>query len=167
MVSHHYPVTYGHRWSWAILAAISAIGAAVRHWFNLRNQGRRNVWILPAAAVGMLVLAYVTGTTVRSGEGRGGTADLTEAGTSFADVRVVIARRCAPCHSSNSTEPGFPSAPLGVALDTPEQIRTQAQRIYDVTVATPLMPLGNLTGMTREEREILGSWIRAGARLRD
>lgn len=169
MVSNHYPVTYGHAWNWAILAAISVIGAGIRHWFNLRNQGRRSVWILPAAAVGMLVLAYVTAGGRYGGRvvvgGAGGATGAP--GPRFADVRVVIAQRCAPCHSSTPTEPAFPSPPLGVALDTPEQIRTQAQRIYDVTIATRLMPLGNLTGMTDEERELLGNWIREGARLRD
>src|SRR5207247_10432131 len=50
MVSSHYPATYGHKLNWAILAALAVIGAATRHWFNLRNQARKNVWILPAAA---------------------------------------------------------------------------------------------------------------------
>jgi uncharacterized membrane protein len=27
------------------------------------------------------------------------------------------------------------------------------------------MPLGNVTGMTDEERELLGRWIRQGARV--
>src|SRR2546430_6322029 len=54
MVSSHYPATYGHKLNWAILAALAVIGVATRYWFNLRNQGRKNVWILPAAALGMV-----------------------------------------------------------------------------------------------------------------
>lgn len=164
MVSNHYPATYGHEWNWAILGALSVIGAGTRHWFNLRNQGRRSVWILPAAAVAMVALVMGT---AGDGGGRRETAGVEDLGVSFADVRVVIAQRCAPCHSSTPTEPAFPSPPLGVALDTPLQIRTQAQRIYDVTIATRTMPLGNLTGMTDEERELLGRWISAGARIRE
>src|SRR5204862_493471 len=59
MVSNHYPATYGSWLNWAILAGLSVVGALTRHWFNLRNQGRRAVWILPAAALGMVGLAFV------------------------------------------------------------------------------------------------------------
>lgn len=164
MVSGHYAATYGHAWNWAILAGLFLIGVGTRHWFNLRNQGRRNVWILPAAAAGMVALAFVT--AARQIGGTGVASPIGTAGPGFAKVRVVIAQRCASCHSSSPTDPAFPSAPLGVVLDTPEQIRAEAGRIFAVTVATPTMPLGNLTRMTAEERELLGQWIRAGARLR-
>ena len=60
----------------------------------------------------------------------------------------------------------MPAAPLGVALDTPDQIRANAPRILAVAVDAQTMPLGNLTGMTADERQILGLWIRAGAQLR-
>jgi uncharacterized membrane protein len=85
---------------------------------------------------------------------------------SFADVRVIVARRCAGCHSSAPTTPGIPVAPLGVLLDTPDEIRANAPRILAVAVDAQTMPLGNLTGMTPEERELVGRWIRAGAALR-
>lgn len=162
MVSNHYPMTFGHRLNWAILAALSLVGVAARHYFNLRNRGRPSPWLLPAAAAGVVALGLVTApkrpapASASSAEGR----------VSFGDVRVVIARRCASCHSSAPTDPAFPVAPLGLVLDTPRQIQTQADRIYALTVVSQIMPLGNLTGMTPEERELLGSWIRAGARLR-
>ena len=60
MISNHYPMTYGHKYNWLILAAISFIGAAVRHYFNLKNKGKQKVWILPVAAAGMIALAIVT-----------------------------------------------------------------------------------------------------------
>jgi uncharacterized membrane protein len=159
MVSSHYPATYGHRLNWAILAGLAVVGVATRHWFNLRNQGRRNVWILPAAALALVALALVT--TPRPGPATRGT-DL----VSFADVRLIVARRCAGCHSSAPTTPGIPAAPLGVRLDTPDEIRANAPRILAVAVDAHTMPLGNLTGMTPEERELVGRWIRAGAALR-
>jgi len=59
MISVHFPSTWAHQWNWALLAAISAIGALVRHWFNLRNRGRTANWIIPAAALGMLLVFYV------------------------------------------------------------------------------------------------------------
>jgi uncharacterized membrane protein len=160
MVSSHYPATYGHKLNWAILAGLAVIGVATRHWFNLWNQGRQNVWILPAAALALVALALVTAP-------RSGPAVSSVGGQpSFADVRVIVARRCAGCHSSAPTTPGIPAAPLGVLLDTPDQIRANAPRILAVAVDAQTMPLGNLTGMTPEERELVGRWIRAGAALR-
>jgi uncharacterized membrane protein len=158
MVSSHYPATYGNRWNWLILLGLAVIGAAARHDFNLRNQGRRSVWILPAAALGMILLALLT-------RPRGGLPAEAPLG-SFDQVRVVIAKRCAPCHSSTPTNLTFAQAPQGVVLDTPDQIRAQAGRIAAVAVTAQTMPLGNVTGMTAEERELLANWIRAGARVR-
>ena len=160
MVSSHYPATYGHKLNWAILAALAVIGVATRYWFNLRNQGRKNVWILPTAALALVALALVT--APRSGPA------LSSVGSqvSFADVRLIVARRCAGCHSSAPTTPGIPAAPLGVLLDTPDEIRANAPRILTVAVDAHTMPLGNVTGMTPEERALVGSWIHGGAILR-
>ena len=59
MVSNHFPMTYGHEFNWAVLAAISLIGAIIRHHFNLKSKGHLNVWILPVASVAILALAFV------------------------------------------------------------------------------------------------------------
>lgn len=167
MISNHYPATYGHPWAWVILIVLFVIGVLVRHWFNLRNAGRvrRNAWLLPAAALGLLVLAALTAPPSRAGRG-GGSAPVGSGAVSFAEVRVVIARRCAPCHSSAPTYPGIPTAPAGVVFDTPDQIQARAARILERAVTTRTMPLGNATGMTEEERELMGRWIAAGARLK-
>jgi uncharacterized membrane protein len=162
MVSGHYPVTYGQRLSWLILAGLAMVGVATRHWFNLRNQGRQSPWLLPGAALGMIGLGFVTAPK-RAAQ----PSAPASAGVSFAEVRVVIARRCAACHSEAPTFPGLPAAPAGVLLDTPEQIRSQAQRIQTVAVTAHTMPLGNVTGMTEDERELLSRWIREGAKLKD
>jgi len=57
----------------------------------------------------------------------------------------------------------FSSAPAGVMFDTPEQIRQQAAKIHAQTVASQIMPLGNITQMTPEERQLIGQWIAQGA----
>ena len=166
MVSSHYPMTYGHRLSWLVLAGLTLVGVATRHWFNLRNQGwlgpggraRPNAWLLPGAAGAMVALALITAP-------RGGD-EAADGNASFADVRVIVARRCAPCHSAVPTFPGFIGAPRGLILDTPDDIHAQRERILAAAVTTRVMPLGNVTGMTEEERVQLGNWIRAGARLR-
>jgi uncharacterized membrane protein len=43
-------------------------------------------------------------------------------------------------------------------FDTDEQIRADADRIYQQTVVTRVMPIGNLTAMTGEERLIIEAW---------
>ena len=74
----------------------------------------------------------------------------------------MIAQRCAPCHSQSPTEPGFSSPPAGIVLETPQQIAARANEIKSV-VSTKLMPLGNLTGMTSEERALVVAWVTQGA----
>ncbi|MEO6912517.1 MAG: hypothetical protein ABI182_00675, partial [Candidatus Baltobacteraceae bacterium] len=62
--------------------------------------------------------------------------------------------------------PGFSAAPAGVFLDTPQHIRMNAQRIEQEAVLTQAMPLGNLTGMTSQERAQIGDWIAGGAEVK-
>jgi uncharacterized membrane protein len=69
-----------------------------------------------------------------------------------------------PCHSSHPTK--VAAAPLGIIFDTPQQIHAQASSIERVAVASTLMPLGNATGMTQDERAALGAWIRQGAKIK-
>jgi uncharacterized membrane protein len=59
----------------------------------------------------------------------------------------------------------FSTAPAGFMLDTPEQIKAQAAKIHAQTVATQIMPLGNITQMTQDERDLIGSWIAKGAQI--
>jgi uncharacterized membrane protein len=49
-------------------------------------------------------------------------------------------------------------------LDSPEKIVAQAARIKQTAVDSSYMPLGNLTGMTSEERALLGQWVVQGAK---
>ena len=49
MLSFHFPFTYGARHAWLILVALMAIGAWVRHFFNLHHSGRNAWWILASA----------------------------------------------------------------------------------------------------------------------
>jgi uncharacterized membrane protein len=43
-------------------------------------------------------------------------------------------------------------------FDSEEQILGDADRIYQQTVATSAMPIGNLTQMSEEERDMIGAW---------
>ena len=49
-------------------------------------------------------------------------------------------------------------------LDTAERIAAQAEAIEAQAVDSTAMPLGNVTGMTEQERELVGAWIAQGAK---
>jgi cytochrome c len=92
-------------------------------------------------------------------------AERKPAGIAFVQVAPILAQRCTVCHSAHPTQPGFSSAPLGIAFDTPAQIGAQAAKIKAVSVTSQAMPLANMTHMTAQERALLGRWIDAGAPL--
>jgi uncharacterized membrane protein len=159
MLSNHFPAAYTHSYSWLVLVALMAIGAWIRHFFNLRHAGR-NVWWIPlTAALGIAAVAVA----IRPTGGSGGTA-VASGSVSFAQAEAIVQQRCVPCHSAHPTR--VAAAPLGIELDTAAQIHAQAEAIKRVAVDSQLMPLGNATGMTQAERDELGAWIRAGARIK-
>jgi uncharacterized membrane protein len=155
MLSVHFPFTYGHSYAWLILVVLLVIGAWVRHFFNLRHMGRTAWWIPASAAVAIAVLAIL----IRpQNESAAGTATVP-----FAQVASIVERRCAACHSDHPTK--VDAAPRGIKLDTPEEIKAEAQAIEQQAVQTKAMPLGNVTGMTQAERDVLGRWIAQGAKV--
>ena len=87
------------------------------------------------------------------------------AGVSFEIINKVIQERCSVCHSATPSHAAFAAAPAGVMLDTPEEIKANAPRIVAQTVTTQVMPLGNMTQMTDEERALIGTWVEQGATI--
>ncbi len=158
MISTHYPLTFGHRHAWAVLAVFMLAGALIRQYFVLRHTGR-NVVALPAVAAVLLAGLAIALAPARPAPAPAGAA------VGFARVASIIAARCAVCHASKPTFAGFQQPPGGLVFDTPEQIKAAAQRIHQQTIATQAMPLGNLTRMTAEERALLGRWLAEGAPL--
>ena len=154
MISNHFPITYGHSYSWLILVALLVIGVWVRHFFNLRQAGRNAWWIPVTAALAIAAVAVA----IRPHGSSGGTA------VPFTQAQAIVQERCVPCHSAHPTK--VDSAPMGIVFDTPKQIQAQASLIQQVAVLTKVMPLGNQTGMTQGERDTLGHWIEQGAKTR-
>ena len=72
---------------------------------------------------------------------------------------------CVLCHSAKPRHKDFDKPPEGVTFDTAHQIKTRAQRIFARAVVSKTMPLGDETGMTQEERDLLGVWVLQGAPL--
>ena len=156
MLSNHFAFTYAHADSWLVLVWLMVIGAAIRHFFNLRHRGR-NVWAIP-----VLAALSVAGIAIWLRP-----PDTSAAGPTvpFSRVSRIVDRRCAACHSMHPTQPGFSAPPLGIAFDTPAQIAARASDIEQQAVVLKTMPLGNVTHMTQAERDALGAWIRQGARI--
>jgi uncharacterized membrane protein len=151
MISNHFAFTYEDEHAWLVLVVLILIGAWIRHFFNLRHAGRTE-WFIPITAMTAALLLAVA---MRPDDGGG-----TQAGPVDAEEAVaIVQQRCVPCHSQNPTQEGFDAAPAGVVLDTREQIVDQADAIDEQAVRTKAMPLGNVTGMTDEERETLGAWL--------
>jgi len=162
MLSNHFPATYAGPFNWLVLLLLFVAGAAVRH--AMIGRGTRARWALLPAALALAGAMFLS--TPRGAAARAPGAATDSSVPSFATVRLVIAQRCQPCHSQYQTDRTMGPAPAGVTFDTPESIARLAERIRVRAVETRTMPLANKTGMTDDERALLGHWIAAGAPLR-
>jgi uncharacterized membrane protein len=77
-----------------------------------------------------------------------------------------MGQRCVSCHAPVPTFAGIAQPPAGVVLHTPEAIGANAQRIYQQVVVTRIMPLGNVTQMTEQERAVIAAWVADGAKTK-
>ena len=153
MISNHFPSTFGHKNSWLVLAGLMLAGAAIRHWFNLRGKKITNYWLLPFAIV--LLIALVIYTKPESKEITNNNSD------KITDMQAmqIIDKHCISCHSAKPTSKIFAQAPKGLILDNFNTIKANKDKIKAQAVNSQIMPLGNSTKMTDEERQKLGEWI--------
>jgi uncharacterized membrane protein len=163
MVSNHFPSTYGSPINYAILGVLMVAGALVRHAMNIRYHDRRWAPLFATSLLGGITLLIIL-TVAPSRRGPAATSVAAEP-VPFKQVQGVISRRCVACHSQSPTDDTWRAAPAGVMFDTPEQIQRMAARIRDRAVVSRTMPLGNKTGITPAERDLLGDWIDQGAKL--
>ncbi len=155
MLSNYYSFLYTHEQRWILLFIMMFAGALIRQFFVQRHAfhlGRaRNPW--PFAAVGtVLILAVIVLLKPAPVAAPAASA----APVAFAEVRQVLAQRCATCH-------GEAAQMKGIRLDQAEAVRTHAQGIYQQTVVTRQMPMNNATQITEEERQLIARWYQAGA----
>jgi len=154
MVSNHYPMTFSNPYNWVILAGLALVGVLIRHYFNLRHKGEASMF-LPFAAAGLFILLIIFAADMETRK-RAGFADVS---ADFVAVQAMMEKHCVACHAAVPTHESFDEAPGGVKLDSEALIRQHAPRIREQTVTSDIMPLGNETGMTEEERAALGKWI--------
>lgn len=158
MVSNHFPSTYGNQYNWLVLAGMILVGAGIRHFMNVRNNFSR--FTLTAALAGAFALFFYTKPADNPPAAQqNGTPAQT---VTFKQVQPIFQNRCVSCHSAKPTDDVFKTAPLGAMYDTPEQIKSYADKIKIRAVVSKDMPLGNKTGMTDDERKLIGEWIAGG-----
>ncbi|WP_439684898.1 Cytochrome c domain-containing protein [Cupriavidus oxalaticus] len=160
MLSNHYSMTYAHKYNWVVLILIMLSGVLIRQFFILKHKGKINV-LWPAAGVAALgVVAVMIAPQPRPAVAKG--AEAAAATVSFAKVQEVMNARCVQCHAEQPKM--MPTAAKGIKLETPEEIKTHAQLIYQQAVQQKAMPLGNVTQITDDERALLGQWFEGGAK---
>jgi uncharacterized membrane protein len=157
MISQHFPFTYGHAYGAAVLLALMLAGAMVQHWLNLRHRGEAEPAILWGAAAIVAAVAFATGPALAPAE------PLTT--QDVAQVRGIFTARCVTCHAQRPTNVAYTAPPKGLSLEESERIRANAALIYQQVVVSRAMPLGNQTGMTEDERDLIARWYRTGAPL--
>lgn len=158
MISNHFPTTFGNNFNWIILAGLTLASVAIRHFINLYEKGIYAKWMIPFAIVAILALVIITAPKPKK------SAKELPA-VSFMRVQPVIQKHCNSCHSAKPTDDVNKIAPNGIMFDTPAEIQKHAERILVRAVQTRTMPQRNKTGITEEERELIGVWIEQGAKL--
>ncbi|GDX80420.1 membrane protein [Deltaproteobacteria bacterium] len=154
MVSNHYPNVWGHALGWLVVPVVCVLGVCIRHGYNLRGQGAPRPFVISwIGAAGLLIVAVATYKAPVSRTASG------EAAVTLTQAQMIIAARCMPCHAAEPTQAGFVEPPKGLSLQDPAVIVANREKI-GAQVESRAMPLGNLTGMTDEERALLLGWAR-------
>src|SRR5262245_62747941 len=108
MISNHYPMTYGAKYGWAILAVIMLAGALIRQYFVLRHTGR-NLLALPAVATVLLLGLAIAIAPKPAATGAAAAAAQT---ITFAQMQPVLKLLCVVCHSQTPTVAGLQPPPV-------------------------------------------------------
>ncbi len=153
MISGHYPMIYSGDYGWLVLIAVVGILVMIRHYFNLRGVGQAKNSLIAIITVSVLALIYALAPSQSKVQ--------SQEEVSIAQVQEIIEKHCVSCHASVPSSEVFAVAPNGFMVETKEQIIAHKNQIYQQAVLSKIMPLGNTTNMTEEEREKLRVWAEA------
>jgi len=143
MLSNHYGMLFNHPQNWLTLIVLMAVGVLVRTWFVKRHKGV-NAWGLIVAALALLagLIAWMAPAP----------RPAVAAAPSLAQVQAIVQQRCVLCHNEQLAQ-------KGMQLHTAVLIERNAAALYQQAVLQKTMPLGNATGITEDERALLGRWF--------
>src|SRR5690554_5459533 len=154
MISNHYSFVYNHEYAWMLMALFIFAGALIRQFFVLMHAGKIQP-AYPVAGVALILLVFwLAAPSTKQADTAGA---ISGESVTLAEIQPLIDRHCIACHSQQPTQPGFSAPPAGIAYDSEAQIRLHKENIQQV-VASRYMPLGNMTGMTDEERTAISAW---------
>jgi uncharacterized membrane protein len=157
MLSNHYSFLYTAKHNWVVLFVLMLAGALIRQFFVQRHgwhHGRaKNPW--PFAALGLMMLVALIAWMRPAPAAPVSLPAVVD----VAQVVQVVEQRCVMCH-------GAAVQSKGVRLDSPEALQQHAQAVYQQTVVTRQMPMNNSTGITEQERALIGQWFNSGAAVR-
>lgn len=153
MVSNHYSFIYSHELAWVVMVLFIFAGALIRQFFVLMHAGKTQP-AYPAFGVGLILLAFWV--AAPSASSPSGNEDA-EGPPDQAQITGLIEQHCVQCHARNPEHAGFSAPPAGFAFDSWDEILGQKTQIQQV-VASRYMPLGNMTNMSDEERDIIAAW---------
>ncbi|MDD4934039.1 MAG: urate hydroxylase PuuD, partial [Methylacidiphilaceae bacterium] len=156
MMSGHFPFAFLGRANWLVLFFLLLAGGTVRHGVNLRQ--RRKPW-LAWIFVGIALLVGAIASTRPAPVGPPLRTPSQEA--TDAEVEAILHRRCAGCHAATPTLAHLATPPAGIVLDSVEALQIALPLVREQAVRIRAMPPGNATGMTEDERTLLGRWIQA------
>ena len=157
MLSNHYGMLYQGRLNWLVLVLLMLAGVLIRQFFLLRHKGVIN-WGWWAGGI-VVILGLVVWLAPRPAPNSAAAGPVPAAGkVAFAQIRTVLDQRCVICHNEVVAQ-------KNVRLDSPAAVAAQAQQIYQQVVVMKLMPLGNATRITEEERALVGRWFTEGAKV--
>jgi len=158
MLSNHYGWLYNHGQNWLVLILMMFAGAAIRQFFVMRHGYKlgRNGHPWPYAAVGVVVLL---GVVVWLKPAAPAVSAAAPAAAGYEQLHAVIQKHCVVCHSANTV------AQKNVKFDTPQDVKSHAQQIYQQVVQLRKMPFGNPGALSDEERETFKRWYENGASI--
>lgn len=153
MLSGHFPMFYSGVNPAIMLIAIFVTTVLIRHYFNLRGEGKKGGAIVITIVTVLTTLTFIALMPTKP------KIDKNAKPVAFKEVSTIIQNRCATCHSATPNDDVFTIAPSGFILDTKDQIVNAKDVIYSRSIVSDSMPLGNKTHMTKEERDLLAQWI--------
>jgi len=165
MLSTHYAPAFAHAHNGWLLALFLLAAALIRQFFVLWHSGERAWGLLSAGGIALLLaFAWLAprpvapAPSVPAGQvSEDQTAAQASIDASTDAVSKVLAERCAGCHAATPTLMASP--PKGSVFDSREEIERQAALIHQQTVVLQIMPPGNLTQMTEDERDLIARWF--------
>lgn len=169
MISNHYPMmySYGEGQGWLVLVFVGIITAIARHYFNQKHLGHNKprflvipailtvlliIWMYPEPIEPLVVTPVASETTDNAVATDGTTGAVPVAASADDAIMDIVQTRCTVCHAEQPTHQMYNAPPLGIILQTPEDMKIHKAKII-TAVQTGYMPLGNLTNMTDEERQ--------------